>query len=153
MAASDHASEVTAVRPRRGRGNRLSLVDRHRLLTLHKQHPEWTTRQLGEAAGTSHESARRAILVADTATHELMATLTEPVLREWRKAIAVASTRGDHRPAKEWLLHSGTLEQLPDARGSGPSITIVNAPLPGMPNGPTVTEVRLVSPASRDDDR
>ena len=113
-----------------------------------------TFRALAKTCGCSLETAHKVVTAAEHAIPDVMASNAAPMLTQWRRAASAAARRGDHRPAKEWLLHAGSIDPLPDTKGSGPSITIINAPLPGMPHGPTVTEVRLVSPpAPRDDDR
>ena len=138
---------VAAVRKKRGPGTRLTLADRYKILVLHRAHPSWSTRQLAEAAGVSHETARLTVIAAGKDAAELMAAYAEPVINEWRKAIERASARGDHRPAKDWLLYAGVLEQLPDAgKGSGPAVVIVNHPLPGMPGG---AEFRVLAESVR----
>jgi hypothetical protein len=134
--SADAPLMVAAVRKKRGPGQRLTLADRYKILVLHRTHPTWSTRQLAEAAGVSHETARLTVIAAGKDAAELMAALAEPMIHEWRKAAERASARGDHRPAKDWLLYAGVLEQLPDAgRGPGPAVVIINHPLPGMPGG------------------
>jgi hypothetical protein len=118
----------------RGPGKRLTYSDRYRLLELHRANPEWSYVKLAEAAGVNPETARLSVLAASRSAVDLMAAYAEPMLRAWIKAGLLASLRGDHRPAKEWLMHAGILDPLPDAgKGSGPSVVIINAPLPGMP--------------------
>jgi hypothetical protein len=44
----------------------------------------------------------------------------EPAAAAWCQAIDVAGKRGDHRPARDLLLHTGTIEPLDkDGRGQG----------------------------------
>lgn len=130
----------TASKPTRGQGERLTLNERYQLLELHKAHPDWTYAQLGHAAGCSHETARLTCIAAGRSAVDLMAAYAAPMFHLWRKAAMVAASRGDHRPTKEWLLHAAVLDPLPDsAKSSGTSITIVNNPLPGMPDPVTIT--------------
>jgi hypothetical protein len=68
-----------------------------------------------------------------------MGAYAGPVLLQWLKALKIAASRGDYRPARDWLLHAGSIDPLPDtAKGTGTSIVIVNAALPGMPGTPTI---------------
>jgi hypothetical protein len=65
----------------------------------------------------------------------LMAAFALPALKDWIKASRAAAAKGDHRAARDWLLFSGALEPLPEPpRGGGPTVILVNASLPGMPN-------------------
>ena len=130
---------------RRGRGQRLTINDRYRLLETHKLHQDWSYHQLADACGVSVETARLSVLAAGKSAADLMAAHASPMLRQWSIAAKMAAIRGDHRPAKDWLLHAGVLDQLPDAgRGSGPAVVIINAPLPGMP----ANEIRVIEGAS-----
>lgn len=140
--ATGDGAELTPDAPRRAHGRRLSLTDRYRILELHQRSPTLSYRQLARACGVSTETAHRTVLAAGRAATDLMSAYAEPMLRRWIVAAMQAAIRGDHRPAKDWLLHAGVLDPLPDAgRGAGPAIVTVNAPLPGMPGGPTVIEV------------
>jgi len=80
-----------------------------------------------------------------------MAAYAEPALRAWLQAQGVAAVRGDHRPARDWLMHAGVIDPLPDAgKGSGPAVVIINAPMPGMPGyvpSPSVIDVPSAGPA------
>ena len=136
----DPKSNATAVdadlpsdAPARSRGRRLSLTDRYKILELHQRNPTLSYRQLARACGVSTETAHRTVLAAGRAATDLMAGYAEPMLRRWIVAAMQAAIRGDHRPARDWLLHAGCIDPLPDAgKGSGPAIVIVNSPLPGL---------------------
>ena len=144
---------VAASRKKRGPGERLTLVDRDKILQLHKAHPDWTLRQLADACGVSHETARLTVIAAGKDAAELMAAYAEPMMNEWRVAAIAAARRGDHRPAKDWLLYAGVLDQLPDAgRGAGPAVVIINQPLPGTPGAEvSIVTPGLLPPPPRDD--
>ena len=62
--SADAPLMVAAVRKKRGPGQRLTLADRYKILVLHRTHPTWSTRQLAEAAGVSHETARLTVIAA-----------------------------------------------------------------------------------------
>jgi hypothetical protein len=119
---------------RRGTGERLTLYDRYTLLETHKAHPEYSYAELARQCGVSLPTARKTVIAAGRSAVDLMAAYAAPIFMDWRRASRIASHRGDHRPAKEWLLHAGVLDQLPDVgKGNGPAVIIVNTPLPGMP--------------------
>ena len=124
--------DVSAVK--RKPGARLNNYDRVEILTLHRKHPDWTWVQLAEVCRCDERTARLTCLAAEHTTQDLMSAYALPMLNDWRKASHKASDRGDHRPARDWLLHAGVLEPLPDtSKSSGTQIVIVNNPLPGMP--------------------
>ena len=133
-------------KPKRGKGIRLSLSERYTLLEAHKAHPDWNYSDLGRHCGVSAETARLTCIAAGKSATDLMSAYAEPMLRQWATAARVAAIRGDHRPARDWLLHAGVVEPLPDGRQySGPSVVIVNSPLPGMP-GADLTRVIEAQP-------
>src|SRR5580765_820772 len=118
----------------RGPGKRLTLADRYRLLETHKAHPDWTWVQLADATGIGMETCRLTCIAAGKSAADLMAAYAAPMLKEWIGASRQASKRGDHRPARDWLLHAGSIDPMPESSKSlGTSIVIVNNPLPGMP--------------------
>jgi len=130
--------EVVRARARRGPGKRLTLADRYYLLETHRLHPDWSHGKLAEYCGVNIETARLAVIAAGKNAADLMAAYAAPVLKDWIRASKIAGTKGDHRPARDWLLHAGSIEPLPDtSRGNGPAVVIINSPLPGMP-GSTV---------------
>ena len=113
---------------------RLTLADRYAILELHRSNPEMPYTEIGRLLKVDRQVVRLTVLAANRTALDLMASYTEPMLKDWIGASTQASARGDHRPAKEWLLHAGILDPLPDAgRGSGPAVVIINAPMPGMP--------------------
>ena len=119
-------------RSKRSTGKHLSFADRFRLLDTHRKNPGWTYTQLAEDVGCSIETARVSCIAAGRDTADLMAAFAAPMLKLWQLAARNAAKRGDHRPAKEWLLHAGTIDPLPDTgRFGGTTINIVNSPLPG----------------------
>ena len=145
-------------RSKRSTGKHLSFADRFRLLETHRKHPGWTYTQLAEDVGCSIETARVSCIAAGRDTADLMAAFAAPMLKLWQLAARNAAKRGDHRPAKEWLLHAGTIDPLPDTgRFGGTTINIVNAPLPGTaidpqnpqnPAAPAASHVISIEPAS-----
>lgn len=142
----------------RGPGKRLTFADRYRLLELHRENPALSFNELGTLAGVSPTTARLTVLAASKSAADLMGAYAGPMLTHWIKASRSASARGDHRPARDWLLHAGSIDPLPEtARHSGTSIVIVNAPLPGMPGAiaigagsipGTAIEVQKIAPQS-----
>jgi hypothetical protein len=71
---------------------------------------------------------------------DLMAVYAEPMLRDWIRASKAAAHRGDHRPSRDWLLHAGSIDPLPETqRGSGTTVVVVNNPLPGLPGSAPLT--------------
>ena len=118
----------------RKRGSTLSFVERYNLLKLHQQHLDWTHQELSEHTGIPYSLVKQVIESASRQAADLMAVYAEPMMRLWIQAAQRAASRGDHRPARDWLLHAGSIEQLESAKAGGTSVVVINAPLPGMPH-------------------
>ena len=46
-------------------------------------------------------------------------------MEEWAAACQVAASKGDHRPAKDWLLHARSIEPVADQANQGARIAII----------------------------
>jgi hypothetical protein len=110
------------------------------ILELRKQNPTWSFTQLAAATGVAVETARLTCIAAEKTAADLMAAFALPALKHWAAAMKIAGARGDHRPSRDWLLHAGAIDPMPETqRGGGASIVIVNTSMPGMPAGQTIT--------------
>ena len=140
MAKRARATELSPSRKGRGvRASRFTTLERYEILQLHRKNPDMPYSEIAALTGFKKDRVRELCLAADKTAVDLMASEAEIRLDDWRTASGVAAKRGDHRPAKEWLLHSGALDQLPDTgKGTGPAVVIINAPLPGMPGGVSI---------------
>ncbi len=86
----------------------------------------------GVAVSTVSRIAARAELFTEGARKYLAAKAFGAV-DAWQTALHAAARRGDHRPAKDLLLHSGVIEPLADTSGQrGTNIAIVIGE-PGAP--------------------
>lgn len=50
------------------------------------------------------------------------------VAREWRHAVDVASNKGNHAPAKDWLLHAGLVDPIQDDTSKGGLVIQIGTP-------------------------
>lgn len=55
------------------------------------------------------------------------------VLQDWRTAASMGALKGNHTPARDWLLHAGIIQPLAQDKPTGPQILIGIASLPGLP--------------------
>lgn len=68
-------------------------------------------------------------------------------LDDWETASAEAAKKGDHRPAKDWLLHAQEIEPIADSPKLGIQINVGNggAPVQAVNDIPTIS-VQPVDP-------
>jgi hypothetical protein len=52
----------------------------------------------------------------------------EKAAAAWVRSVEVAADKGDHKAAKDLLLHTGVIEPIGDARGANVAIAVVNMP-------------------------
>ena len=62
---------------------------------------------------------------AKDAAVKILRGTAERAARSWGTAIGVAADKGDHRPAKDLLLHTGVIDPIPDGAVSGTRIAII----------------------------
>ena len=96
-------------------------------------------REAGALAGVSHTTAWRLMRSYEAnveAAAKYMAAKARQRVEDWDHASAKAASRGDHRPAKDWLLHVHAID--PVAQESAVQVAI----LIGTPEQP----IRLLSP-------
>jgi len=114
---------------------RLDYLTRALVLKLRAAEPDRSVADLATIAGVSESSARR-ILQAHTTdakslTRELLVSGVLDRLDDWARASRVASSKGYHHGAKEWLEAAQVTDAKPasSVQIGGPSV-VVNIPFP-----------------------
>jgi len=150
---------------------RLSYLTRALVLRLRQAEPDRSLASIAETCGCSEPSVRR-ILQAHTTdarslTHDLLVSGTIDRLDEWAIASKLASRKGFHHGAREWLEAAEVID-----RKAGPAVNVdarpsivVNIPFalgalqagpPGPPGpaepGPPIDVHDRAVPATRDTD-
>lgn len=79
----------------------------------------------GVSVRTVYRMAARAETFSEAARNYLR-TREFKAIGAWDKALDTAAQRGDHRPARDLLLHTGLIEPLADTSGQrGPQVAII----------------------------
>lgn len=105
------------------------------------------------------ETVRNVVIAADTrqlaidlateARGEVLLTLRRNAPRaamDWLEASAVAKTRGDHRPARDLLLHAGAIEPVQGERDRGTRVTVIVGTHDHPIDLPRVVDGEMVDP-------
>ena len=133
---------VNAPRRKPGRGSQVTPAERRQIQRLHLAEG-LSRKQIAARVGRTRETiaaqlrdddfqALKRELTAEMA-EEARTTLKSHVRSAatyWVKAAAVAAKRGDHRPARDLLLHAGVITRLDEPSGHGVTVLV------GMPGGP-----------------
>lgn len=85
-------------------------------------------RTAAEKAGVSRQTAWRLMRSYETNTEaavKYMALKALERVEDWDAAARKAADKGDHRPAKDWLLHAKAIEPVEDTGRQGVNVAIV----------------------------
>ena len=132
--------------PRRkpGRGSQVMPDERRAIQRAHLIEG-LNQRQLADRFGRTRETIGHVLKdeAFQALKHEIYAEIAEEArnalkghgptaAQDWITASGIAAKKGDHRPAKELLLHTGVIERLGET--SGPQVTV----MVGMPGHPAM---------------
>lgn len=137
-----------------GRQSKVTTLERSAIQVAYLLHG-LTQRAVAEQFGRSGTVVQKILASPDTQRlrDELLTTTTDQArlrlqhavpeaVTRWIEALAIASRRGDHRPAKELLMHMNVIAPIrDDARGD--TRVFVNVGMPGRPamKAPTLAEL------------
>ena len=94
--------------------------------------PELSVPALADLLGIPDRTVRRALKLRDHTPKELLEALETEAVRAWRDAIPIAGKKGDHRPAKDLLLHTRAIQPVADAGHAGITVLIGQVLMPGV---------------------
>lgn len=77
-------------------------------------------------------SVRRAIKLLEFAPKELLQAFESEAVSAWHDAIPIAAKKGDHRPAKDLLLHTRAIEPVDAAARTALTLVITGIGMPGL---------------------
>ena len=149
---------VKAPRRKSGRGSQVTPDER---LAIQRAHltDGLNQRQLADRFGRTRETIGHVLkdegfLAVKREAYEAMAEEARSVLKghvrtaakDWRTASGIAAKKGDHRPAKDLLLHAGAIDRVGET--SGPQV-IVCVGMPGSPavKAPTQADIEAAERA------
>lgn len=131
----DEAPERTPRHPA-GRGSQVR-PDERRAIQLARLAEGLTHQQLAQRFGRTRETIASMLRGEDyerlkgeveaTMLEEARATLkafVRPSAKAWTRAVQKAADKGDHRPAKDLLMHTGVIEPLRDEGAHGPLVLV-----------------------------
>lgn len=127
-----------------GRGSQLTPAERAEI--QHLSLVEGLSRsEIARRVRRDRETVRNVLAADDTrhlaeqlateARDEVLLTLrrnASRVAQDWIEASAVAKSRGDHRPARDLLLHARAIDPIASERDSAPRVAVIIG-MPGRP--------------------
>lgn len=108
------------------------LYDRVLIWRTAKERPELTVLQLSELLNKPEWTVRRVLKLREITPKDMLQALETEAVTAWRQALPIAGAKGDHRPAKDLLLHTRAIQPVADAGHAGITIQIGALVLPGV---------------------
>ena len=141
---AQHTPVANAPRRKPGRGSQVMPDERREIQRMHLVEG-LNQRQLADRFGRTRETIAKQLQDDDfqavkREVHAEMAVEARSTLRghvrvaakDWVTASRIAAKRGDHKPAKDLLMHAGVIERLGDTAGSQVTVLV------GMPGRPAM---------------
>lgn len=110
-------------------------MDRVVIWRAAKANPELSGRMLAELLGKPETTVRRALKLAQYQPKELLQAIESEAVNAWKDAIPIAARKGDHRPAKDLLLHTRAIEPVDSAARTALTLVIAGVSMPGLSHG------------------
>lgn len=108
------------------------LINRVLIWKAAASNPDLTCGQLASLLNKPEWSVRRVLKLRDATPKEMLQALETEAVSAWRQALPIAGAKGDHRPAKDLLLHTRAIQPVADAGHAGITIQIGALVLPGV---------------------
>lgn len=113
------------------------LLERVLIWKAKQANPELNVPQLSALTNQPEWTVRRVLKERETTPKELLQALEYTAVKAWQQAIPVAGSKGDHRPAKDLLLHTKAIQPVADAGHAGITVLIGSVVLPGASPQPS----------------
>ncbi len=108
------------------------LIDRVLIWRSAKANPGLSIPELSVLLGKPEWTVRRVMKLQEITPKELLQSLETEAVTAWREALPIAGKKGDHRPAKDLLLHTRAIQPVADQQHAGTVIMIGQLLMPGV---------------------
>jgi hypothetical protein len=108
------------------------LFERVLIWQAHEKHPELSAAALALRMGKPVKRVRRAIRMLRVVPADLLRAYGHTASKHWIKAIPVAAAKGDHKPARDLLLHTGQIQPVQADHSAGVQIVFAAVTVPGL---------------------
>ena len=96
-------------------------------------------------------TVRRAVKLLEVSPREILEAFEHQAVSSWTQAIPIAGAKGDHRPAKDLLLHTRAIDPVQLQGQTQIAIIFAGAEVPGLTVSPYGGDCINVSPSKADD--
>ena len=108
------------------------LLRRVQVWRAHERYPELSSNELAERLCLPVKSVRSALRVFQVLPADLLRAYAHGAVRAWVKAIPAAAVKGDHKPARDLLLHTRLIDPVSADHSAGVQIIFNSIAVPGL---------------------
>lgn len=127
------------------------LINRVIIWRARKSHPEFSIPKLAEHLRMPEPTVRHAVKLLEVAPKEILQAFEYNAVGAWVAAVPLAAAKGDHRPAKDLLLHTRAIDPVQLQGQTQIAIIFAGAEVPGLTVSPYGGDCINVSPSKADD--
>ena len=122
------------------------LVSRVLIWKAKKANPELGATDIARLLRKPVTSVRHALKLLEVAPREMLEAFEHEAVSAWQAAIPIASSKGDHRPAKDLLLHSRAIEPVQLQGQTQIAIIFTTGTVPGL-QSPSGSDASIALPS------
>jgi hypothetical protein len=120
-----------------GRINPERMFERIIIWRARKAFPHLSLSALAEQLHKPKTTVRRAVKLLEVAPREMLQSFEHEAVNAWVEAVPIASAKGDHRPAKDLLLHTRAIDPVQLQGQTQIAIIFSGAEIPGLQLSPS----------------
>jgi hypothetical protein len=116
--------------------NAEKLIDRVLIWRNRKAHPDLSIPALAQLVRKPEHVVRRAVKLLEVPPKEILQAFEHEAVQAWTEAVPIAGAKGDHRPAKDLLLHTRAIDPVQLVGQQQIAIIFAGSLVPGLSVGP-----------------
>jgi len=141
-ATVEPATQVPEARERtRHKNAKLTLHEHALIVRCHLNNPKLSQNKIAQLLHVDPRTVSKALRYEGVKAVDLLQVAEKHAAQQWIRSIKPAARKGDHKPAKDLLLHTRAIEPVETDRGTTVQIIFGGAVIPG---------ISIESPAQRD---
>ena len=108
------------------------LIQRVKIWQLHEMCPELSSVQLANRLGIPTVTVQYALRIQRIAPADMLKAYSHQAVKAWAASIPIASSKGDHKPARDLLLHTRQIDPVSPDKTAGVQIIFNTLSVPGL---------------------
>jgi hypothetical protein len=98
----------------------------------HERHPQLSAPALALRIGQPVKRVRLALKLLRFTPADVLRAYSMMATKHWTRAIPIAAAKGDHKPARDLLLHTGQIQPVQADHSAGVQIVFAAVTVPGL---------------------